>query len=104
MFVKLKLLLYFLVVGVLLASCAPLEQLCEPNVSDENSDGARLRKGTGSIYSKLQANQRRMLFGSVIYESGKPVITLSKEDALSLGISEELYDDCSSSISRTKAL
>ena len=62
MFVKLKLLLYFLVAGVILASCAPLEQLCEPNVSDENSDVRPLSFGEGVIWHIVE---RRGLCGDM---------------------------------------
>lgn len=102
--VNLKQLLLSLITGALLASCAPLEQLCEPYSTVSESRGARIYKATESIYSKLQSNQKRMLFGSVVYEDGRPVISLSKEDAKSLGVSEELYDDCVSSIANNEVL
>lgn len=85
---------------LLLSSCAVAELVAETGKEDVRQErpGMLRTRSSGatsdslSVLSRLQSDVELMLLDQIYCDGGVLVLALSREDALDLGIPEELYD------------
>ena len=95
---KIPVLLIHLLLLFLCSACANLEQFSEQESVPAGAGQPKLQKSSEHTTSKLQSDCRAVLYNSIVMEKGVPMLTLSKEDAISFGIPEEMYDKCQSKL------
>lgn len=99
---------YVLLFALFLSSCAVAELAAEderesgrgerPGMLRTKSGGA----GTDSlaVLSTLQSDTELMLLNQIYYKDGRLVLALCREEAVDLGVPEDLYDRYAAEINR----
>ncbi|MCM1176534.1 MAG: hypothetical protein NC115_06050 [Bacteroidales bacterium] len=89
--------LYYLLPALLLSGCVVAEMTAEQEQPQQRRGLPQTRSAgaitdTAAVMSFLQSDTELMLISQIYYKDGVMIIALSKEDALDLGIPEDMYD------------